>query len=82
MLGLAEEAVWSIANIPEPLLLKAYMPKGTRSQAGKIAALTIAQDERSSTVFGMPREAARRGAASEVLPLQRIAARLEQFSAR
>jgi two-component system chemotaxis response regulator CheB len=48
-------------------------------QAG---ALTIAQDERSSTVFGMPREAARRGAASEVLPLQRIAARLEQLSAR
>jgi two-component system chemotaxis response regulator CheB len=48
-------------------------------QAG---APTIAQDERSSTVFGMPREAARRGAASEVLPLQRIAARLEQLSAR
>ena len=48
-------------------------------QAG---ALTIAQDERSSTVFGMPREAARRGAASEVLPLQRIAARIEQLSAR
>jgi chemotaxis protein methyltransferase CheR len=40
VLGLAEQAVWSdreIANIPEPLL-KAYMLKGTRSQAGKIAA--------------------------------------------
>jgi two-component system chemotaxis response regulator CheB len=46
-------------------------------QAG---ATTIAQDEESSVVYGMPREAARRGAASEVLPLQRIAARLVALS--
>lgn len=46
-------------------------------QAG---ATTIAQDEDSSVVYGMPREAARRGAASEVLPLQRIAARLVELS--
>ncbi|MEP7052087.1 MAG: CheB methylesterase domain-containing protein, partial [Pseudomonadota bacterium] len=46
-------------------------------QAG---ATTIAQDEGSSVVYGMPREAARRGAAIEVLPLQRIAARLVALS--
>jgi two-component system chemotaxis response regulator CheB len=36
-------------------------------------ALTIAQDEASSVVFGMPREAILRGAADEVLSLSRIA---------
>jgi two-component system chemotaxis response regulator CheB len=35
---------------------------------------TIAQDEQTSVVFGMPREAIERGAAVEVLPLPRIAA--------
>lgn len=42
-------------------------------QAG---AHTIAQDEASCAVFGMPREAIRLDAASEVLPLEAIAARL------
>jgi chemotaxis protein methyltransferase CheR len=40
VLEVARQAVWSdaeIQNIPQPLL-KAYMLKGTRSQAGKIAA--------------------------------------------
>jgi two-component system, chemotaxis family, protein-glutamate methylesterase/glutaminase len=37
---------------------------------------TIAQDEASSVVFGMPGEAVRIGAAREVLPLERIAPRL------
>lgn len=36
-------------------------------------ALTIAQDEATSVVFGMPREAAEAGAARRVLPLQEIA---------
>jgi two-component system chemotaxis response regulator CheB len=36
-------------------------------------AYTIAQDEATSVVFGMPKEAARRGAVKKVLPLQAIA---------
>ncbi len=36
-------------------------------------AATIAQDERTSVVFGMPGEAIRRGATLEVLPLSQIA---------
>ena len=42
-------------------------------QAG---AWTIAQDEASCAVFGMPKEAIRMGGAGEVLALDRIAARL------
>ena len=37
-------------------------------------ALTIAQNEATCVVFGMPREAIRRGAAKFVIPLDRIAA--------
>jgi two-component system chemotaxis response regulator CheB len=36
----------------------------------------IAQDESTCVVFGMPKEAIAHGAADEVLPLPRIAARL------
>jgi len=39
-------------------------------------ALTIAQDRETSVVWGMPGEAVKREAASEVLPLDKIAARL------
>jgi len=35
---------------------------------------TIAQDEASSVVYGMPREAVRLGAADHVVPLGRIPA--------
>jgi len=41
-------------------------------------ARTIAQDETSCVVFGMPREAIRLGAAVEVLPLAEIARRLRE----
>ena len=43
-------------------------------------ALTIAQDEASSVVFGMPREAIQMGAADRVLPLGQIASALAEVS--
>ncbi|HAM71582.1 MAG TPA: chemotaxis response regulator protein-glutamate methylesterase [Verrucomicrobiales bacterium] len=42
-------------------------------------ATTIAQDEESCVVFGMPKEAIKLGAAQHILPLQQIARKLEQF---
>lgn len=43
---------------------------GTLKERG---AITIAQDRESSVVFGMPKEAIRLGAATYVLPAERIA---------
>ena len=45
-------------------------------QMKNAGARTIAQDEKSSVVFGMPGKAIARGAAGEVLPLDKIAAEL------
>ena len=45
-------------------------------------ARTIAQDEATSVIFGMPKEAIARGAASEVLPLQEIAPAILRSSRR
>jgi two-component system chemotaxis response regulator CheB len=45
-------------------------------------AWTIAQDESTSIVFGMPKEAIARGAAVEVLPLGRIGQRLLELIRR
>ena len=45
-------------------------------------AQTIAQDEATSVVFGMPKEAIARGAVDAVLPLQRIAPSLMARSAK
>jgi two-component system chemotaxis response regulator CheB len=39
----------------------------------RAGALTLAQDEASSVVYGMPREAAQLGAAVRILPLDRMA---------
>lgn len=47
-------------------------------QAG---AITIAQDEQTSVVWGMPGEAVKRGAADEILPLGKVASRLLLLSA-
>jgi two-component system chemotaxis response regulator CheB len=43
---------------------------------------TIAQNEATSTVFGMPREAIRRQAARQVLPLEQIAGAILDWSRR
>jgi len=45
-------------------------------------ARTIAQDEQSCVVFGMPKEAIRMGAVDDVLPLSRIADAIMGFDAR
>jgi len=45
-------------------------------QAG---AYTIAQDEASSIVFGMPKEAIAMGAATEVLGLDKIAHKIKEL---
>jgi two-component system chemotaxis response regulator CheB len=42
--------------------------------------LTIAQDEASSVVFGMPGEAVRLGAAQHVLPVDQIGPKLGQLT--
>jgi two-component system chemotaxis response regulator CheB len=42
-------------------------------------ARTIAQDEHSCVVFGMPKEAIALGAAETVLPLSRIPEKIIQF---
>jgi two-component system chemotaxis response regulator CheB len=44
-------------------------------------ALTIAQDEATSVIYGMPREAALLGAAVQILPLEDIAPRLVSLQA-
>ena len=45
-------------------------------------ALTIAQDEATSVVFGMPREAIERGVADKVLPLEMLAGQIIQAGRR
>jgi hypothetical protein len=43
-------------------------------QMRQAGARTIAQDEKSCVVFGMPKEAIKRGAAEEIVPLNNISA--------
>jgi two-component system chemotaxis response regulator CheB len=45
-------------------------------------AVTLAQDESTSIVFGMPKEAIRRGAAQEILPLPEIAGAIRRICAK
>jgi len=47
----------------------------------KAGATTIAQDEQSCVVFGMPKEAIGLGAADHVVPLGRIPAEIMQARA-
>jgi len=58
---------------------------GTDGAAGMLklkesGATTVAQNEESCVVFGMPREAIRLGAAQKVLPLEQMAAFVESHS--
>jgi two-component system chemotaxis response regulator CheB len=48
-------------------------------QAG---ARTLAQDEASCVVFGMPKEAIKLGAADAVVPLDRVASEILRFDSR
>lgn len=45
-------------------------------------ARTVAQDEASCVVFGMPKEAIKLGAVDDILPLDRMAQSITQFDAR
>ena len=45
-------------------------------------AATVAQDEETSIVFGMPKEAIQRGAAAKILPLGRMAGEIMAAAAR
>jgi two-component system chemotaxis response regulator CheB len=63
-------------------LLTGMLDDGARGllELREEGALTIAQDEATSVVFGMPREAIRLGAAKLVLPLDRIAQALRDWA--
>jgi two-component system chemotaxis response regulator CheB len=51
-------------------------------QLHDLGARTIAQDEATCVVFGMPKEAIALGAVDEVLPIQQIARAIQAFDAR
>jgi two-component system chemotaxis response regulator CheB len=66
------------------ILLTGMGEDGARGllQMRQSGASTIAQDEQSSVVFGMPKAAIDRGAAQQVLPLDRMANAVAAFAAR
>ena len=66
------------------LLLTGMGDDGARGmkQLHDLGAQTIAQDEASCVVFGMPMEAIKLGAAERVLPLDQMAGAILQFDAR
>jgi two-component system chemotaxis response regulator CheB len=51
-------------------------------QLHDVGARTVAQDEASCVVFGMPKEAIKLGAVDEVMPLERVAATILKFDQR
>ena len=55
--------------------------RGMREMAD-CGAATYAQDEASSVVFGMPKEAIHMGGVGDVLPLDHISAVIEQYASR
>jgi len=69
----------SVSEVSGPTIVAALLTgmgsDGAQGMAAlkRVGAKTIAQDEASSVVFGMPREAIRLGCVDSVLPLDRIA---------
>lgn len=55
--------------------------KGLEEMKGA-GAYTLAQDEETSVVFGMPKEAIARGAAMKIVPLEKIAAEILRLGGR
>ena len=72
-------AVWGAASLA--LVLTGMGSDGTRGAAEIVAAggSVIAQDEATSVVWGMPRSVAQAGLCSAVLPLDRIAAKVNSL---
>jgi two-component system chemotaxis response regulator CheB len=66
------------------IILTGMLDDGARGllEMREAGAMTVAQDEATSVVFGMPREAIRRGAATFVHPLDRIAPAVLAWSVR
>ncbi|WEJ33095.1 chemotaxis response regulator protein-glutamate methylesterase [Devosia sp. SD17-2] len=64
------------------MLLTGMGDDGARSllEMRQMGCHTVAQDEDTSVVFGMPKEAIQRGAAVRVLPLAKMAAEINAFS--
>lgn len=71
------ESVARVGSAAMGILLTGMGSDGARGllTMRKAGARTIAQDEATSTVYGMPRAAAELGAAQKILPLPRIAER-------
>lgn len=78
----------SVAQVAGPnavgILLTGMGDDGARGllEIRKAGGLTIAQDEATSVVFGMPREAIRMGGASRILPLHRISSAVISWLSR
>ncbi|MEI8093931.1 MAG: chemotaxis response regulator protein-glutamate methylesterase [Spirochaetales bacterium] len=84
----ADVLFWSAAEVAGRNVVAALLTGMGKDGAEGLLALrkagaqTIAQDEASSVVWGMPRAAVELGAAMDVLPLDRIAARLVELAAK
>ncbi len=73
------------AELPRSAIAVLLTGMGRDGAAGMLrvrqaGGMTLAQDESTSVVYGMPREAALLGAARQILPLQRIAPTLQQLA--
>jgi two-component system chemotaxis response regulator CheB len=84
----ADVLFWSAAEVAGRNVVAALLTGMGKDGAEGLLALrksgaqTIAQDEASSVVWGMPRAAVELGAAIDVLPLDKIAARLVELAAK